>query len=196
MKFLKTVLAGGAALAVTLGALAPALAHHSFAMFDGSQVRVFTGVVTRINPDANHLQIFFAPLDDARQAVQRDDAGNPIIWAVEMAGAAQAAQQGISVNGFPPGTIFSIGLHPLRNGQPGGDRGDSALYKCPENTPPAAGQHCWDVEGSTEHGGGEIPEEGTLDEEFVPDAEYTGNAPAGEDAEGEDAPAEEAPAAE
>src|SRR5690606_39160249 len=116
MKFTKTLLAGGAALAVMLGALAPALAHHSFAMFDGSQVRVFTGVVTRINPDANHLQIFFAPLDDARQTVQRDDAGNPVIWAVEMAGAAQAAQQGISVNGFPPGTIFSIGLHPLRNG--------------------------------------------------------------------------------
>jgi len=188
MKFFKTLVAGGAALAVTLGGLAPALAHHSFAMFDGSQVRVFTGVVTRINPDANHLQIFFAPLDEARQAVQRDDNGNPIIWAVEMAGAAQAAQQGISVNGFPPGTIFSIGLHPLRNGQPGGDRGGSALYKCPENTPPPAGKHCWDVEGSTAHGGGEIPVEGTLEEEFIPD--YAAEAqPAGDDAE-------EAPAAE
>lgn len=176
MKLIKTMLAGGVALAVGLGALAPALAHHSFAMFDGSQIRVFTGVVTRINPDANHLQIFFAPLDDARAAVQRDDNGNPVIWAVEMAGAAQAAQQGISVNGFPPGTIFSIGLHPLRNGQPGGDRGNTALYKCPENTPPSAGEHCWDVEGSTPHGSGEIPEEGELDEEFVPDEEYTGGA--------------------
>src|SRR5690606_36616618 len=176
MKFFKTLVAGGAALAVTLGGLAPALAHRSFAMFDGSQVRVFTGVVTRINPDANHLQIFFAPLDEARQAVQRDDAGNPVIWAVEMAGAAQAAQEGISVDGFPPGTICSIGLPSLRNGEPGGDRGGSALSTCPENVPPAAGEFCWDVDGATEHGGGEIPREGSQDEEFVPDAEYTGDA--------------------
>ena len=191
IKLTKRVSRWGLAAAGALLLAAPALAHHSFAMFDGSQVRVFTGVVTRINPDANHLQIFFAPLNDERTSVQRDDNGNPIIWAVEMAGAAQAAQQGISVNGFPPGTIFSIGLHPLRNGQPGGDRGGSALYKCPENTPPAAGEFCWDVEGSTEHGGGEIPHEGAQDEEFIPEYATEAQQPA----DGEDA-AEEAPAAE
>jgi hypothetical protein len=117
MKSLKSMILGGiAALGLTVGAAVPTNAHHSFAMFDGSQYRVFTGVVVRINPDANHLQIFFAPLDDERKSVVRDDAGNPVIWAVEMAGAAQAAQMGISVNGFSPGTIFSVGLHPLRNG--------------------------------------------------------------------------------
>lgn len=170
MMSIKKALFGGIACGCILAASAvPSLAHHSFAMFDGSQVKVFTGVVTRINPDANHLQIFFAPLDDARRAVIRDDNGEPQIWAVEMNGAAQAAQDGISVNGFAPGTIFSIGLHPLRNGQPGGDRGESALYKCPANTPPDAGEHCWDVEGSTVHGDGEIPHEGELQEEYVPE---------------------------
>lgn len=171
MKPIKSMILGGiAAAGLTAGLAAPAGAHHSFAMFDGSQYQVFTGVVVRINPDANHLQIFFAPLDDARQAVVRNDSGDPVIWAVEMAGAAQAAQMGISVNGFTPGTIFSVGLHPLRNGQPGGDRGQSGLFKCPANTPPAAGQHCDSVDGSTAHGPGEMPQEGELDQEYNPDA--------------------------
>ena len=39
----------------------PAAAHHSFAMYDEKKTYVFTGVVTRISPDANHLQIFFSP---------------------------------------------------------------------------------------------------------------------------------------
>jgi len=153
-----------------VGAAVPSNAHHSFAMFDGSQFKVFTGVVVRINPDANHLQIFFAPLDDERKSVIRDDKGQPVIWAVEMAGAAQAAQMGISVNGFSPGTIFSVGLPPLRNGQPGGDRGQSGLFKCPANTPPAAGLHCDSVDGSTSHGEGVLPKEGALEHEYNPDA--------------------------
>ncbi len=69
---------------------------------------MFTGVVTRVNPDANHLQIFFAPMNDERKNVLRDGDSKPVIWAVEMGGSAQSAQEGISVNSFPPGTIFSV----------------------------------------------------------------------------------------
>jgi hypothetical protein len=169
MGFFKSMLAAALAGTVGLAALTlPALAHHSFAMFDGTQIKVFTGVVVRINPDANHLQIFFAPLDAARKAVLRTDAGEPVIWAVEMGGSAAVAQDGISVNGFPPGTIFSVGLHPLRNGQPAGDRGAAGLFKCPAKTPPAEGLHCDSVDGATAHGRGVIPEEGALSEEYKP----------------------------
>lgn len=133
-------------------------AHHSFAMYDRAEAYVMTGVVTRINPDSNHLQIFFGVLDDARRSVIRDEAGEPIIWAVELRSSSQMAQDGITVETFPPGTIFSIGLHPLRNGLPGGGRGEFGLYKCPPNTPPAAGMHCDSVTGSTKHGAGELPE--------------------------------------
>ena len=38
-----------------------AQAHHSFAMYDLGKTYVMTGVVTRVDPNPNHLQLFFAP---------------------------------------------------------------------------------------------------------------------------------------
>jgi hypothetical protein len=144
-------------LVVTAIGIRAALAHHSFAMYDEKKTYVFTGVVTRISPDANHLEIFFSPLDEARKSVVRDAAGATVTWAVELRAASQVAQEGVTVEAFPPGTIFSIGLHPLRNGLPAGGRGKSGLFKCPPRTPPAAGKHCDSVEGSTSHGQGALP---------------------------------------
>src|SRR5262245_41987382 len=137
----------GTVAAALLGVAATAVAHHSFAIFDGEQTRVFTGVVTRVNPDANHLQIFFAPMNKEHSNVERGPDGKPITWAVEMAGSAQAAKDGISVSTFPPGTIMSVGLHPLRSGEPAGSR-QGALIKCPAKKPPAPGKHCDSVDGS------------------------------------------------
>jgi hypothetical protein len=136
----------------------PAEAHHSFAMYNMGSVKVFTGVVTRVDPAPNHLQIFFAPMNDDRKNVERGADGEPIIWSVEMEGSAQAARRGISVNSFPRGTVFSVGMHPLRNGEPGGAR-EGGLFKCPENTPPAAGMHCDSVAGSVAIGDEPLPTE-------------------------------------
>jgi hypothetical protein len=147
----------GLILAVAL-AVAPAAAHHSFSIFDSSKTKVFTGVVTRVNPDVNHLQIFFAVMNEERTNVLRNDKGEPIIWAVEMGGSAQVAQQGITVNAFPPRTIISVGMHPLRTGEPAGDRGQSPLFKCPPNTPPKKGMHCDSVPGHVAIGGDKLPE--------------------------------------
>src|SRR5262245_11972123 len=47
-----------AAATVALLVAVPTWAHHSFAAYDMDKTIVFTGVVTRVNPDANHLQIF------------------------------------------------------------------------------------------------------------------------------------------
>ena len=160
----------GGLVAATLTAAAvvavPVYAHHSFSIFDASQTKTFTGVVTRVNPDANHLQIFFAPMNEARTGVERDAKGEPVVWAVEMAGSAASAQQGISVSEFTPGTVFTVSLHPLRDGRAAGAR-EGALYKCPQKPaaepggrarpqPPAAGKHCDSVEGMTQIGGGYI----------------------------------------
>jgi len=132
-------------------------AHHSFAMYDTNKTYVITGVVTRVDPNPNHLQIFFVPLNEARDQVIRDSKGQPIVWALEMEPAAVVAKDGITVNNFPRGTIISAGLHPLRSGLPAGGRGKNGLFKCPANTPPAPGKHCDSVKGSTSHGGGVLP---------------------------------------
>lgn len=139
---------GGLIAAVAVMIAAPLQAHHSFAMYDTSKTMVFTGVVTRVDPAPNHLAIFFAPMNPERKNVLRDENGEPVIWSVEMGGSAMMARQGVSVNSFPRGTIFSVSLHPLRNGEPAGSR-EGGMFKCPDKTPPAPGMHCDSVEGST-----------------------------------------------
>ena len=134
-----------------------AQAHHSFAMYDTEKTYVITGVVARVDPNPNHLQIFFVPLNEARDQIIRDEKGEPFVWALEMDTAAVVARDGITVNNFPRGTIISAGLHPLRTGLPAGGRGKNGLFKCPADTPPAPGKHCDSVKGSTSHGQGVLP---------------------------------------
>ena len=146
-----------AAVAAGCASSAAVQAHHSFAMYDLTKTYVMTGVVTRVDPNPNHLQIFFAPLNESRDQVLRDAKGEPIVWALEMAAASVVARDGVTVNAFPRGTIISVGLHPLRTGFPGGGRGESGLFKCPSDTPPPPGKHCDSVKGSTSHGKGVLP---------------------------------------
>ncbi|HEY5569795.1 MAG TPA: hypothetical protein VIM81_21430, partial [Gammaproteobacteria bacterium] len=75
-----------AALVAALMLAAPVWAHHSFAMYDLRITKVFTGVVTRVDPAPNHLAIFFAPMNAERKNVERDAAGEPVVWSVEMGG--------------------------------------------------------------------------------------------------------------
>lgn len=151
-----------AAAAIGVAAVsAPSLAHHSFAPFDQSKVRMYTGVVTRVNPDANHLQIYFAPMNAERKNVERDASNKPLIWEVEMAGSAAAAAEGVSVASFPQGTVFSVALNPMRNGDKKGLR-QGPIFKCPMGSnakpvPPAAGKHCDSVAGSQKIGQGNMP---------------------------------------
>lgn len=135
----------------------PAQAHHSFAMYDMRATQVFTGVVDGIDPAPNHLAINFAVMNEERNNVIRGEDGQPVFWSVEMQGSAAMARQGVSVNAFPRGTVFSIALHPLRNGEPGGSR-EGPMFKCPEGVRPDPGKHCDSVEGHELIGSGELPE--------------------------------------
>ena len=132
-------------------------AHHSLAMYDLKMTYMLTGVVVRVDPNPNHLQIFIAPLNEARNEVIRDSRKEPIVWAIEFEAASVAARDGITVNNFPRGTVVSVGLHPLRSGQPAGARGKYGLFRCPPDTGPAAGKHCDTVKGSIGHGRGVLP---------------------------------------
>lgn len=140
---------------IVLLASATLAAHHSFAMYDRSITYVFTGVVERIIPDGAHMQIVFVPLNEERKALVRDADGKTATWLVEMGGSAQGAREGITTDSFPRGTVFSVGLAPLRSGQRGGARIEG-LFQCPAGKPPAAGKHCDSVEGATPHGEGPL----------------------------------------
>jgi len=128
-----------------------AMSHHSFAMYDQTKTVTMTGVMTRFVAQANHAEIHFVPIGPDGKPMRSAD-GKPIIWGVEMAGAAAVANQGITAAGFPAGTIFSVKLNPLRDGTNFGSR-TGAIAKCPTGKAPAAGKHCDSVEGSTLLGG-------------------------------------------
>jgi len=129
----------------------PALAHHSFAMYDQTKLVTWTGVVTRFVAQANHAEIHFVPIGPDGKPLRGTD-GKPVQWGVEMAGAAAVAEQGITVKSFPAGTVFSVKLNPLRDGSNFGSR-VGGLVKCPMGKLPQAGKHCDSVEGSETLGG-------------------------------------------
>src|SRR6266567_9199595 len=134
------------AVVASVACVAPALAHHSFAMFDQTKTVTWTGVATRFVAQANHAEIHFVPLGPDGKAMRGPD-GKPITWGVEMAGAAAVAQQGVTVASFPAGTVFSVRLNPLRDGSNFGSR-VGALAKCPKDKRPDAGKHCDSIPGA------------------------------------------------
>src|SRR5947208_6168628 len=140
--------------------LAPiADAHHSYAMYDGSVSRVFTGVIVRVIPNAAHFEFHLVPLNEKRDALVRDEKGEPLVWVVQMESAGEALKQGISLESFPGGAVISMGIHPRRDGKPAGDRGDSGIFQCPKGGTPKPGMHCDSVEGSKSFGPGVLPKE-------------------------------------
>ena len=148
------------AVILSMGLLTPsANAHHSYAMYDGSVYRVFTGVIVRVIPNAAHFEFHFVPLNDKRDALVRDEKGEPLVWVVQMESAGEALKQGITLESFPRGAVMSMGVHPRRDGKPAGDRGESGVFQCPKGSVPKPGQHCDSVEGSKSFGPGSLPKE-------------------------------------
>ena len=134
---------------VAMGVLAaPSWAHHSFAMYDQTKTLTLTGVMTQFIAQANHAEMHFY-LIGADGKLLKDSNGKPVDYGVELAGAAAVAQAGITVDSFPPGTIFSVRVNPMRDGSNFGSRaGGSAIVKCPWKSPPAPGKTCDTVTGN------------------------------------------------
>jgi len=145
------IIAGLVAIIVLGLHVAPASSHHSFAMYDQTKTLVLTGVAHQFVSQANHAEIqFYLIGPDGKLTKDKD--GKYVDWGVEMAGAAAMAQQGITADTFPAGTIFSVKMNPLRDGSNFGSR-IGALAKCPWKTPPAPGKTCDTVKGSEILGG-------------------------------------------
>jgi hypothetical protein len=89
----------------------PALAHHSFAMFDQSKVNTMTGTVKEfewINPHA-WLHIVIA-----------NPNGGVAMWSFEGGSPAQLAALGWKRDSFHVGDKIEIGFRPMKDGSRGG----------------------------------------------------------------------------
>ena len=133
-------------------------AHHSFAMYDQKKVVTLTGVVKQFVPQANHAAIHFFLLAPDHKSLAKGPDGKYVEWAAEMVGVAQLARQDVTSKTFGPGTVFSVHMHPLRDGSNFGAR-VGAMARCPvdaaTNKPklPQPGKHCDSVPGHTLSGG-------------------------------------------
>jgi hypothetical protein len=146
MKFL---LASGIAASAIAGIGAgPALAHHSFAMYDQTKTVTLTGVMYQFVAQANHAELHFYVVGPDGK-LEKDKDGKPVPYGVEMAGAAAVAEQGITADSMKAGTIISVKVNPMRDGSNFGSKsGASGLAVCPWKTPPAPGKTCDTVAGN------------------------------------------------
>jgi hypothetical protein len=94
---------------------APALSHHSFAMYDQTTTKTMTGKLTRYVPGANHAQLIFVVVANDGTVVMKD--GKPFQWGVETGSAAAMSRLGVAPATFPEGTFFTVKLYPLRDGR-------------------------------------------------------------------------------
>jgi len=122
----RTWIAGLAAALAFLTSASPALSHHSFAMYNMAITRMMTGRLTRFIPGSNHAQLIFEVLNDSGTPVMQN--GKPLVWGMETGSAAAMARNGVTVENFPPGTIMTVTLHPLRDGRPMGAVGGPIVY--------------------------------------------------------------------
>ena len=110
-------------------ATAPALAHHSFAMYDTTIKKTMTGKLIRFVVGANHSQFILETLNPDGSA-NLDANGKPVVWTVETTAAAQLVRQNITVETFKIGTIFTITFSPLRDGRNGGAQQGPSVIMC------------------------------------------------------------------
>jgi hypothetical protein len=122
----RTWIAGVATALALVVSATPALSHHSFAMYNMAVTRVMTGKLTRFIPGSNHAQLIFEVLNNDGTPVM--EKGKPLVWGMETGSAAAMARNGVTVESFPPGTIMTVTLHPLRDGRPMGAVGGPIVH--------------------------------------------------------------------
>src|SRR5499433_1911918 len=99
-----------AGIAFAMSAM-PALAHHSFAMFDAEKKVTLEGTVKEFQWTNPHSWILLTVNNAQGRAEQ---------WAIEMGGPSGLARQGWVPKTLTPGIKVQMIIHPLRDGSPGG----------------------------------------------------------------------------
>jgi hypothetical protein len=99
-----------AALAAALLA-GPALAHHSFAMFDTTKQVTLNGTIKEFQWTNPHSWI---------QLNVADDKGATTEWSIESLSTGTLSRQGWRPRTFQPGDKVSVRIFPMKDGSPGG----------------------------------------------------------------------------
>jgi Family of unknown function (DUF6152) len=107
VKIVFRMLPVGAALALT----PPAMAHHSFTMFDAQKQATLTGTVKEFQWSNPHCWI---------QLMVRDDSGKDAEWSVELPSPRIIFQGGWKPGSVKPGDKITVTVHPLKDGSTGG----------------------------------------------------------------------------
>ena len=90
----------------------PAMAHHSFAMFDADKTITMTGTVKEFEWTNPHSWLRVMVTDPAT--------GQPVQWLFEMGSPAQQARFGMTADSLKPGDKVTVTMHPLKDGSRGG----------------------------------------------------------------------------
>jgi hypothetical protein len=102
-------LAGSATMML---AATPALAHHSFAMFDNAKTMSIEGTVKEFQWTNPHAWVQVMVLDKAT--------GKEVEWSVEGGSPNGLSRQGWTRKSAAAGDKVVISIHPLKDGSPGG----------------------------------------------------------------------------
>jgi hypothetical protein len=89
----------------------PALAHHSFAMFDGNRTVTLEGTVMEFDWTYPHAWVVMMGTDGESAEQQ---------WALELPAPSGLARKGWLPKSLTPGMQISAVIHPLKDGQAGG----------------------------------------------------------------------------
>jgi hypothetical protein len=105
---LRTILSAGLAASLLV---APAFAHHSFAMFDATKTVTLKGTVKTFEWTNPHMWL---------TVMVPQASGQPIEYPLEMQGIAGAVKLGWKRDTARPGGPITVNIHPLRDGTHGG----------------------------------------------------------------------------
>jgi hypothetical protein len=106
----RLALAAALAPIVALAPAAPALAHHSFAMFDQTKIETLDGTVHEFQWTNPHA---FIELDVT-------SAGKTTRWSLELNSPNNLTRQGWHRTSLKPGDKVTVSFNPLRSGKHGG----------------------------------------------------------------------------
>jgi hypothetical protein len=108
--FAGTVFAAISVVGIALS-VAPALSHHSGAMFEPEKVITVEGTVKEFEYTNPHSWLY---------VTARDDQGVETLWGFEAEGPSALMRAGIKANALRPGDMVTVRTRPLRDGRPAG----------------------------------------------------------------------------